>query len=75
MYHLRQSDRVRCAAAAVFNLHGMSSSMSNFIESLIFEYVSYHMLVVDERDATPPPAEGGMVRPSASAADPADVLG
>ncbi|WP_185733406.1 hypothetical protein [Burkholderia sp. Bp8998] len=49
--------------------------MSNFIESLIFEYVSYHMLVVDERDATPPPAEGGMVRPSASAADPADVLG
>ncbi|RQR38130.1 DUF3331 domain-containing protein [Burkholderia sp. Bp9143] len=42
--------------------------MSNFIESLIFEYVSYHMLVADERDATPSPAEVGMVRPSASAA-------
>ncbi|RQR55981.1 DUF3331 domain-containing protein [Burkholderia sp. Bp9140] len=46
----------------------MSSSTSNFIESLICEYVSYHMLVADERSAMPSPAEAGMVRPSASAA-------
>lgn len=41
------------AAPARFSLHGMSSSMPNFIESLICEYVSYHMLVADERDAMP----------------------
>ena len=41
--------------------------MPNFIESLICEYVSYHMLVADERGAMPLPAEDGMERPSASA--------
>ncbi|AOI95046.1 DUF3331 domain-containing protein [Burkholderia sp. LA-2-3-30-S1-D2] len=38
--------------------------MPNFIESLICGYVSYHMLVADERDAMPLPAEVGMARPS-----------
>ncbi|WP_175716461.1 DUF3331 domain-containing protein [Burkholderia anthina] len=43
--------------------------MPNFIESLICEYVSYHMLVADERGAMPLPAAAGMERerPSASA--------
>ncbi|PFH29660.1 DUF3331 domain-containing protein [Burkholderia sp. JKS000303] len=45
--------------------------MPNFIENLICEYVSYHMLVADERDAMPLSAAAGMERergrPSASA--------
>ncbi|WP_321806650.1 DUF3331 domain-containing protein [Burkholderia sp. BCC1993] len=38
--------------------------MPNVIECLICEYVSYHMLVADERDAIPLPADVGMARPS-----------
>ena len=37
--------------------------MPNFIESLICGYVSPHMLVADERDAMPLPAEVGVARP------------
>ncbi|NIF44760.1 DUF3331 domain-containing protein [Burkholderia sp. Tr-862] len=40
--------------------------MPNFIESLICEYVSYHMLVADERDVMPSPVEAAMARPSES---------
>lgn len=38
--------------------------MPNVIECLICEYVSYHMLVADERDAMPLPADVGMARPA-----------
>ncbi|KVK93665.1 DUF3331 domain-containing protein [Burkholderia territorii] len=38
--------------------------MPNFIESLICEYVQYHMLVADEQEAKPLPADVGMARPS-----------
>ncbi|KVC44868.1 DUF3331 domain-containing protein [Burkholderia diffusa] len=38
--------------------------MPNFIESLICEYVQYHMLVADEQDAKPLPAEVRIARPS-----------
>ncbi|RQR40048.1 MULTISPECIES: DUF3331 domain-containing protein [unclassified Burkholderia] len=37
--------------------------MPNVIECLICEYVSYHMLVAEERDAMPLPADVGMARP------------